>query len=149
MYNRDYRDIIGGALISATGLAAAYIAVTDMDVGDLGRIGPGMFPAIVGVLLVLFGVGILVPALPRTGHEIHVKFRPLIAISASILVFCLMIERLGILPSIMLMTIVASRADRNASPRTVAITGIVLVALAILIFKLGLGLSTPIISLPW
>lgn len=149
MYNRDYRDMIGGALIFAVGFIAAYIALTNMSMGDLHRIGPGMFPAMIGVLLALFGIAIFVPALSRKGSELPIRLRPTLAVSAAIGIFCITIKPLGIIPSVVILTVVCALGDAKSTPLATAINAVVLSLIASAIFNFGFNISAPIISLPW
>ncbi|AJE46724.1 tripartite tricarboxylate transporter TctB family protein [Celeribacter indicus] len=149
MHNRDYRDIAGGALILVVGLIAAYMAFSGMKIGDLRRIGPGMFPAITGILLALLGIAILVPALSRSGARVRVQLRPILAVSAAIVLFCLTIETMGIVPAVVLLTVVSALADSRSRPLTTALNAAALALIATVIFKFGFSLSVPILSLPW
>lgn len=149
MYNRDYRDIAGGAMIAMIGIVASYMAITGMNIGNLGRIGPGMFPVIIGVLLTIIGIFILVPGFVRSGGVIHLNIRPLLFVTASMILFGLTIEPLGIVPSVIIVVVVASLADPKSTALGVAINAAVLAALAVVIFKMGFGIAVPVISLPW
>lgn len=53
-YKRDY---YGGALMILIGLGAAVQGAT-YDVGGLTQMGPGFFPVVLGVILVLLGLSI-------------------------------------------------------------------------------------------
>ena len=52
MYARDWRDVIAGGLLGLGGLAIAAYAVSHYSLGTLQHMGPGMFPAATGVVLV-------------------------------------------------------------------------------------------------
>ena len=40
----DYRDLIGGGLVTLAGAAAMYHSLTAFSVGTAARMGPGYFP---------------------------------------------------------------------------------------------------------
>src|SRR5690606_35925724 len=86
----DYRDLIGGGLITLAGAAAMYQSLTAFSLGTAARMGPGYFPALVSGLFMLCGLMILIPALFRAGPMPKIEFRPLIWISLSILSFALL-----------------------------------------------------------
>ena len=55
------KDYFGGALIAAIGLSTVY-AATGYHIGSLSQMGPGYFPAAVGVLMVITGLLIALAA---------------------------------------------------------------------------------------
>jgi hypothetical protein len=56
MHRRDWTDIIGGIALLLFGLWFHFYARNDYNLGDLRRMGPGFFPAVLGVLVAGFGV---------------------------------------------------------------------------------------------
>lgn len=60
----DRSDVIAGLGSVALGIPVLIYASTMPTLG--GAPGPGLFPGIIGALLVIFGVGVLVTALVRT-----------------------------------------------------------------------------------
>lgn len=69
-------DLRTGEMIIAVILALIGGAMTwgagRMPAGSLAVPGPGFFPAILGVLLVLAGLGVLITALRRSDNRVHV-----------------------------------------------------------------------------
>ena len=55
------RDYLGGVLMIALGVAAAFQGTT-YRIGTLSRMGPGFFPVALGVILTLAGVAIAITA---------------------------------------------------------------------------------------
>jgi hypothetical protein len=149
MYARDYRDIIGGGVLICAGAFVAAYATTQLEVGSLARMGPGLFPAALGVLLCGFGVIIAVPALFRQGTPISLDVRPLVFVLASILVFGLTIRRFGVAPAVVVMTLVATLADQRVSWLGAIVLAVVLAGLAVLIFNVGLDIPVAPIIWEW
>lgn len=147
MYSRDYRDMIGGAVLFAGGAFVVGYAVTQYQLGSLARMGPGLFPAALGILLCLFGIALAIQALLRPGTLPSVKLRPLIFVLASILVFGLTIRRFGIAPAVVLLTLVASLADPRLSWPKAMLLAAGLAMLAVLIFNVALDI--PIAAVIW
>lgn len=56
MYKFDYTDLVGGILLIGVGGAASAVAVQSYPLGSLSRMGPGMFPAIMGGVLAVLGL---------------------------------------------------------------------------------------------
>jgi uncharacterized membrane protein YidH (DUF202 family) len=60
--DRDYRDIVAGLGLAGFGLAAAAYALSNYSMGTITRMGAGMMPVSLGVILVGFGLLIAIPA---------------------------------------------------------------------------------------
>ena len=68
MLEKDYRDIVAGALLAALGIAISLYALSHYSIGTITRMGPGMVPVGLGVLLAIFGVVIGGTAWFREGN---------------------------------------------------------------------------------
>ncbi|WP_228846541.1 tripartite tricarboxylate transporter TctB family protein [Bordetella parapertussis] len=113
----DYRDLIGGGLVTLAGAAAMYHSLTAFSVGTAARMGPGYFPALVGGLLMLCGVMILIPALLRAGPMPVLEIRPLFWVSLSVLAFALLVLSFGLVPAIIAQSVLAGISDCKLSLR--------------------------------
>lgn len=149
MRERDYRDIIAGVVLITVGILAAIYVISTLKMGTTTRMGPGMFPVALSIIIVGFGVAVLVPALFRPGDMPSVNVVPLFTILVAILVFGLMIRPFGVVPSVMALTLIASRADRKLSWLGATVLAVILAAVAALVFPVGLGLLIPIVAWPW
>lgn len=143
MLDRNYRDVIAGLIISVFGGAAMLYALANYTMGTVTRMGPGMMPAALGALLVGFGLLIAIPALAQRGEAVEFRVRPLLALSASVAAFALMIRTFGFVPSVFATTLIATFAESRAS----LLGGVILAGAMSLatwaIFLLGLGLTIP------
>jgi len=149
MQSPDYRDLVGGLALVAIGVAVTVNSVFYLNLGTPSRMGPGAFPAGLGVVLAVLGALIALPALFRTGEYPRIEIRPLFAVLGAILVFALVMERFGLVPAIAALTFIAGLADRRLSLLATAALAAVLSTIATLIFRTGLGLPIPIVSWPW
>jgi len=149
MTRRDYRDIIAGLALTAAGAFASLYGLSTLRMGTLDRMGPGMFPVAVGMILAAFGLAVLVPALFRRGQAVHIDFTALAAITAAMLSFALLIRPFGMVPAIVVMTVVAALADRRLSVPGVLVMAAALSVVGALIFGVGLGVPVSLISWPW
>lgn len=149
MHRVDYRDLIGGVLITIAGAGAMYHSLTAFSVGTAARMGPGYFPALVGGLLMLCGIMILIPALLRTGPMPTVELKPLFWISLSMLAFALLVLPFGLVPAIIAQTVLAGISDCKLSWRGSLILAGALSVGATLVFKIGLGVILPTFAWPW
>jgi len=148
MAGKDYGDIIGGAALVAIGVAIAGYALTTMKLGTVSRMGPGMFPAALGVILAILGFMIVLPALFREGRTPQVDLRSMLAVSGSMLAFALLVRPFGLVPAIVALVAIASRADGKLPPIGVALVAGGLALASVLIFSVGLGLQLPAFAWP-
>ena len=110
--------------------------------GTMADIGPGFFPAIVAALLVLSGVVLVVKALALDGPAIEpVRLRPAALVIAALAAFGLLIERGGLVLAVGALVLIASAAGGRFKLLNSAILAVALIAIAIGIFRLGLGMQ--------
>jgi hypothetical protein len=146
MFKRDCRDILGGGLLCCLGLFVAVYTSSHYAQGTLAKLGPGMFPFMVGSLLALLGAVIMLPAFFRTGEAIAVDWRPALGCLASVLLFALMIERFGMIPTIITMVLAAVLADNKLNLASALILAVSLATVGVLIFNVALGIGVPLIA---
>lgn len=148
MYQRDYRDIIGGGLLLLVGAWIAWHASAYYDLGTIRRMGPGLFPTAIGVILALFGLAVMIPAFFRSGTLDEFEFRSTAAVLASVAAFAMVIRPYGLVPAIAALVVVASLAELKFRPVSILASIVVLSALAYLIFRAGLGLPLAMVRWP-
>lgn len=81
---------------------------SEYSFGSLANIGPGFFPVTIGIGITLVSVVIFLIARRTDDTQIELQGRPIILVVISVLLFALMIERFGLLPSAIVMTAVAA-----------------------------------------
>lgn len=145
MTSRDIRDILGGLFLICLGLFAAFYAQR-YELGSLQRMGPGYFPVALGVILAILGVFVLVPALFRQGTKIHIQWKSLIWVIASLVVFAALLDVLGLIITSVLTVIAGSMAsDLTWKPKLILAACVALITYVI--FSFGLGMLMPV--WPW
>lgn len=149
MLSRDYRDIVGGLLLTAFGIAVAWYAAASYDLGTLRRMGPGMFPMALGVVLAAFGVLIAVPAFFREGTMPILRIWSPIFVLAGVAGFAILIRPFGLIPAILAVTIISSLAELKIRPVSLTILSASLCLIAWAIFRLGLRLPLPMFNWPF
>jgi putative tricarboxylic transport membrane protein len=148
MYRRDYRDIWCGMLLILVGTGAAYHSSTSYELGTVRQMGPGMYPLVLGLILVGLGALLFVPAMFRAGPSIQVsEWRPLVAITAAGTIFGLTIERFGIIPAVIVLTLISVLAGDKLRPIPALLLAIALAVCSMLIFQVGLKL--PVKAFGW
>lgn len=146
MKHIEYRDLIAGIVLAGFGLFVALYAAGHHTIGEPARMGPGFFPVALGWVLVGLGVVIAMLAFRKTVQVLHpppVSLRALIAVPVAILVFSLLVERLGLVPATVALTFVAVFAEKPFKLRRTVLLAAGLSLLAWLIFTVWLGMTLP------
>ncbi|WP_172293690.1 tripartite tricarboxylate transporter TctB family protein [Pseudoruegeria sp. HB172150] len=144
---RDHLDIWGGVALAVFGLAVAFYSVNHYDFGELRRIGPGFFPTVLGGILVLLGIAVAVPAFLRSGTTPKVDLKEALFILAAVVVFAVLIERVGILLSTFVTVLITTIPAPKPGLLWRVVTAIVVSAISWAIFVAGLGM--PLDVFPW
>lgn len=147
MYRRNYRDMVGGGILTFVGFAFAWYALQEFELGTPQKMGPAMFPAALGFLLGGMGAIMAVAAYFRHGPVPEVRARVSVCVLSGLAAFALLLSWFGLIPAIMGVTVISSFAERKVRPITVAVLSVTLCLMAWLIFSVGLGL--PITLLKW
>lgn len=149
MGTRDYRDVIGGLGLIGAGGFAAFHALTTLRTGTLEQMGPGMFPAALGIILVIFGIMLAVPAFFRQGAVPQFRVWTPLFVFAGIAAFALMVRPTGFIPAVFALTVISSLAELKIRPVSLTILTLSLCVVAWLVFHVGLNLSTPMFRWPF
>jgi len=149
MPERNMRDIISGGALAALGVFVSVYAHATLSLGTLTRMGPGLFPFSLGILLVLFGLGILIPAFRTPDTMEKVNWRPLIVVTIAICLFAATVRPIGLIPAIVLMLLVSTLSERRIKPVELAILLVGVPLAAWLIFIVGLGVPLPLARWPF
>ncbi len=141
---QDLPDLACGVVLAAIGLFVASYAATHYELGSLRRMGPGLFPAVLGGVLLGLGLLIAIPAWGRGRQAGSVAWKDAIAVLAAILVFAAGLERGGLVPVTVATVLIASIAapDRKVGWRLVLAFAVTL--LSVLVFHFGLKMTIPL-----
>ena len=147
MQIKSQKDFWSGLMFIVTGLGFAWGAM-NYSFGSAARPGPGYFPFGLGILLAILGAVIALKALTvptKDGDPIGaVAWRPLALIVGAVVVFGLVLPKLGLILSLPLLVLIASYAGDEFHLGEVAINSVILTAFSWAIFIWGLGLTIPL-----
>lgn len=145
--SHDIPEIASGGVIALVGAAAAVGSV-QLDLGTATDMGPGYFPLLVSIALMLSGMVQLVLALLAAptpqGERPVVEWLPLLAISLGGLAFGFSIQRFGLVPAIVAAILFVALPDRRLRRWEVGAMAVVCCVAAWLVFSVGLGLTLPL-----
>lgn len=151
MKHLDVRELVAGVVLMSFGLFVALYAGAHYEVGHASHMGPGYFPVALGCLLALLGLVVAALAFRKAVHVLHpplFAWRPLIAISAAVVAFALLVVPFGLVPATFVLAVLAALAEGRFLWRRTVLLGISLGVIAWLIFTVGLQMSLPAFSLP-
>ncbi|NNM75004.1 tripartite tricarboxylate transporter TctB family protein [Enterovirga aerilata] len=138
------RDVLAGLLFAGAGIGFVIMS-RNYNFGAGTRMGPGMFPTLVGSLLALLGAVIALRGLRSdAGTPDRFHLRPFVLVLLAIAVFTILVEPLGLFITTLLTVAVAALADRELSKRAAAVTAVVLAIGSCVVFVTLLGLQLAI-----
>lgn len=142
------QDLVGGLLSVALGAFALFEA-SRYPMGSLLRMGPGFFPSGVAILIILLGLVLIAASFRsrRSARPIEVRLRPVATIAGAILLFALLLERVGVVPATLVLVFVSSLAEPQWRPLRAGVLALAIGALVYLIFIVVLQIPLPAVNL--
>jgi putative tricarboxylic transport membrane protein len=143
------RDVLAGLMFVGVALFGLLLS-RDYPIGTALRMGTGYVPRLLCWILLGLGVVVLVQGLRDAQGARLVSsgqasgWRTVVFVTASLVIFGLSIERLGLVLSILLLVGVGAVAARGLRLLETVAAALVLIALSWGIFILGLGLTIPV-----
>jgi hypothetical protein len=133
-------DFLAGLLMIVVGAIAFFMAL-DYPFGSALRMGPGYFPRALAGILIGFGVVIGLRGL-RTGEKVQGVWgwKALLFVGAAFIAFGTLMDRVGFIPSLVVLFFVAAFAGHEFRLKEVIILTIAMSAFAYGVFIYGLGL---------
>ena len=129
------------------GLFFAILA-TNYPMGTAAKMGPGYFPFYLGILMFLLGVLVAIKAFgAKAAIESIPKFnwRIMAQITGAVVLYGLLLPRMGFLVAIVVLVFVAASASREFTWKGTAINAAFLVTFTYSVFVLGLKLQFPLL----
>jgi putative tricarboxylic transport membrane protein len=119
--------------------------------GGYAQVGPGVVPRIVGAGIVLLGFWLVYEAFSGgfrgLDEELEASapmdWRSFAWVSSGLVVYGLLIERAGFIPSSILLFVLVARGFQSRRWLLNAVSGAVLAAIIFAVFTYGLGLTLP------
>jgi hypothetical protein len=151
-------DLVGGTAVAVLGLLGFY-ATTQLDIGTLAEIGPGLFPWALALILMALSLVLIVVTWRGPSAPWYPTFnlRALGGIIGALLIFALFMRgtaigpitlpALGVTGATPLAILVAGFADKQTRWKQLAIFAVCLTTFCTLLFRFALGLPLPVA--PW
>ncbi len=144
---RHPKDFFAGLIFIAFGLAAIIIG-SNYSLGSAARMGPGYFPRILGILLLVLGSALSLRALKIKGDPIpRWHWKPMLIVLGSVIAFGVLVNYIGLVVATIGLVFCSSAASHEFRPREALVSGVLLATLAVGVFIYGLSLQLP--TWPW
>jgi hypothetical protein len=144
---RNPRDFYAGLIFVAFGVVALAM-VQAYAIGTAARMGPGYFPRLLGILLVVGGgIQALIGLRSKPEFAVEWHWRPLFTLLIGVALFIVMTPWLGLIAAALVMSFVASAASREFRWQEALLVGVILGGAATALFVWGLGVPLPV--WPW
>ena len=137
------KDFWSGLMLIAIGIAAIVMA-RDYPMGTALRMGPGYFPLLLALLLAALGGALIVRSLVLSGEPVsRLHVLPLVVIAAAVCLFGVLIEPLGLVVSLAVLTLTSAWAGAQFRlTETLALAAALIVfSVAVFVYALGLPLN--------
>jgi uncharacterized membrane protein len=146
MERLNLRDAAAGAIFFVIGAAFA-LGARSLETGSAFRMGPGYFPLLLSVILMLLGAIIIASSFASQNQPLGpVPWRGLVLVLAAPVVFGLSVRKLGLVPAIVLTVVLAVYASRRSRLWLAAAMAAGLTIFCLAVFSYGLGLPLPLLG---
>jgi hypothetical protein len=154
---KSQKDFVSGLMFTTTGAAFSWNSALSYDIGSASQMGPGYFPLVLGLVLVLLGGFImffsLVVETPDGGVIGDIAWRPLLCILGANLLFGALLGGMpsiglpsfGLVVAIFALTGLALLADASSfNLRRVVVLSSILAGGSYVVFIYLLNLQLPV-----
>jgi hypothetical protein len=141
---RSPKDFWSGLFFIA--VAAGFVGLSyQYGTGTMHRMGPGLFPTLVGLLLAGLGLVIAARAFAIDGLPVpRFHARPVIVSLIAIALFGAALAHLGLIAAVAAVVLVGALASRESRPLETAGLVVVLIVFSVGVFVWLLGLPIPL-----
>jgi hypothetical protein len=147
------KDFYAGTLLMAFG-CFAVIGARQNPFGTLMHVGPGFFPAVLGVILISLGALIAVMSLGSLPQPDRIlpaspQWRGWACIIAGPIMFMIFGEFGGMAPAIFLCVFVSALGDKDATWKSTFVLALGMTVFSVLLFSYLLKVPFPILRQGW
>jgi hypothetical protein len=144
MHIRAPKDFWAGLIFVAIGGGFVLLA-QQYRLGDMHRMGPAMFPTLVGALLAALGAVMALRAFALDGAGVpRFHARPLGISLLAIVLFGIALQWLGLVAAIAVLVLLGAQAARDVRPFETVALAAVMIAFSAAVFVWLLGLPLPL-----
>ena len=144
------RDVVGGLVVAGIGLGFLVFG-RELEMGTAFRMGPGYFPTILSVLMILLGLALAAIAWRGPMQEDVVGKVPWVGIAlviVPVVLFGFSLRGVGLAPILVVVVLATAWASRYASLKASVPLSLGIAVFCSVLFIKGLGLPLPLFG-PW
>jgi len=141
---RSPKDFWAGLIFIAIGGGFVLLA-QQYRLGDMHRMGPAMFPTLVGALLAALGLIVALRSFALDGAAVpRFDARPIGVSILAIVLFGIALQWLGLIAAVAMLVLVGAYAARDVRPLENLALAAVMIAFSVAVFVWLLGLPLPL-----
>ena len=141
---RSPKDFWAGLIFVAIGGGFVLLA-REYRLGDMHRMGPALFPTLVGALLAALGALIALRAFALDGPPVpRFDARPIIVSLLAIVLFAIALQWIGLVAAIAVLVLVGANAARDVRQSDNLALAVVMIVFSVAVFVWLLGLPLPL-----
>lgn len=136
----DPAEAVCGAIFMGLGVFFALQSY-GLEIGTAFRMGPGYFPLVLAIILILLGGVIFLRATRPAGGGIGaIAWRGIFFIVPAPIFFGFTVRGLGFVPALFFSALIASFASHKMSPLMAVVLSAAITVFSVAVFNYGLGL---------
>lgn len=141
---RSPKDFWAGLIFVAIGGGFVLLA-QEYRLGDMHRMGPALFPTLVGALLAALGALIALRAFALDGPPVpRFEARPILVSLLAIVLFAVALQWLGLVAAVAALVLIGANATRDVRLLDVLALAAAMVVFSVAVFVWLLGLPLPL-----
>lgn len=141
---RSPKDFWAGLIFVAIGGGFVLLA-QEYRLGDMHRMGPALFPILVGALLATLGAIMALRAFALDGPPVpRFEARPILVSLLAIVLFAIALQWAGLVAAVAVLVLIGANATREVRLLDVLALAAVMVVFSVAVFVWLLGLPLPL-----
>ena len=141
---RSPKDFWAGLIFVAIGDGFVLLA-QEYRLGDMHRMGPALFPILVGALLAALGAIMALRAFALDGPPVpRFEARPILVSLLAIVLFAIALQWLGLVAAVAMLVLIGANGTREVRLLDVLALAAVMVVFSVAVFVWLLGLPLPL-----
>jgi hypothetical protein len=147
------RDLYGGTIFVVIGLGI-LVQGRSYGIGSLTHVGAGLFPTVLGVVLMVLGALIALGGLWSSSGEaesddfVPLEWRGFAAVVAGVVAFIAIGAWFGLAPAAFCCVFISALGDRHATVKSAALLALVMTMFAVGFFCYFLNIQFPVLQFP-
>lgn len=143
----DLTELCAALALIALGAYALYTAL-GYNFGTLRRMGSGFVPTALSVVLIFLGGLLALSALKKPSAQgptrLDIQLRPTVLVLGSMLMWALLVQRIGFVPATFLLVCLCSMAERGTRLVPTLICASAICLFGYVVFLYGLNVPLPV-----